>query len=104
MLAAIKDDIARMGLEYKAWLEHSGKSEADMRTEMHDDAVARARADVVLKKIASEESITPDQDQVASQMSAIKEVHPDIPEENIRSYLENIYLNEATLKFLEEQK
>jgi trigger factor len=104
MLAQIKDDIARMGLEYNAWLEHSGKSEQDMRGEMHDDAQARAGADIVLKEIARQEQITPDEDQVATQVSAIKEVHQDISEEQIRTYVENIYLNEAVLNFLEEQK
>lgn len=104
MLAQIKDDIARMGLEYNAWLEHSGKSEDDMRTEMHSDATARAGADIVLKEIARIENISPDEEKVQGQISAIQEVHKDIPEEQIRVYVENIYLNEAVLAFLEEQK
>lgn len=104
MLAAIKDDISRMGLEYSAWLEHSGKTEEEMRTEMHDDAVSRAQADVILKTIAREENISPDEERMAEQMSVIKEVHKDVPEENIRAYLENIFLNEAVLQFLDAQK
>ncbi|MFW0871345.1 MAG: trigger factor [Patescibacteria group bacterium] len=104
MLAHIKDDITRMGLEYSAWLEHSGKSEEDMRGEMHPDAEARARADIVLKEIARLENISPDEEKVKSQISAIKEVHKDVSEEQIRAYVENIYLNEAVLVFLEGQK
>lgn len=104
MIAAVKDDISRMGLEYNTWLEHSGKTEEDMRKEMHDDAIARARADVVLKTIAQQENIAPDTEKVDTQVSAIQGVHKDVPEENIRSYVENIYLNEAVLEYLESQK
>lgn len=104
MLAQIKDDIARMGLEYSAWLEHAGKSEQDMRGEMHNDAATRAGADIVLKEIARKEEISPDEEKVNSQISAISEVHKDISEEQIRAYVENIYLNEAVLGFLEGHK
>ena len=104
MLAQIKDDISRMGLEYSAWLEHSGKSEADMRGEMHTDAQSRAAADIILKEIARSEKIGPDEEKVQAQISVIAEVHKDVPEEQIRAYVENIYLNEAVLTYLEEQK
>lgn len=104
MLAAIKDDIARMGLEYKAWLEHSGKTEEDMKQEMHEDATKRAQAELILKTIARTENISPDEETMTQQVSMIQEVHKDVPEENIRAYLENILLNEAVLAFLDAQK
>lgn len=104
MLAAIKDDIARMGLEYEKWLEHSGKSEEEMRTDMHEDAIARAHANLVLKAIAHAENISPEEAKISQQLAAISEVHPDVSPEQIRAYVENIYLNEAVLQFLDEQK
>ncbi len=103
MLAAIKDDISRMGLEFDAWLNHSQKTEKEMRKEMNEDAKERALADLILKAIAQEESITPQEEDVEAQISAIAEVHKDVPEENIRSYVENIYLNQSVLEFLDKQ-
>ena len=103
MLGAMREDVSRMGLEYDKWLEHSGKTEEDMRTEMKDDARDRARADVVLKEISLAEKLVPDQDKINEQVAKIQEAHPDAPEENIRAYVENIYINETVLEFLEKQ-
>jgi len=104
MLGAMKDDIARMGLEYSAWLEHSGKTEEEMRTEMTKDATDRARAELVLKEIAKLEKLSADETEMDKQIEQIKQAHPDAPEENIKLYVENIYVNEAVCQFLESQK
>jgi len=104
MLGAMKDDIARMGLEYSAWLEHSGKKEEEMRDEMTKDATDRARAELVLKEIAKLEDISADKEEMDKQIEQIKQAHPDAPEDNIALYVENIYINEAVCQFLESQK
>ncbi len=104
MLGAMKDDISRMGLEYSAWLEHSGKTEEEMRSEMTKDATERARAELVLKEIAKVEKISANQEEMDAQIAQIKQAHPDAPEDNVRLYVENIYINEAVCQFLESQK
>ena len=101
MLAAVKDDVTRMGLEYEAWLKHSGKTEEEIREEMQEDARARAQADLVLQTIARAEKITPDEEKIDQQREVIQKAHQDVPEEHIRAYLEHVYLNEAVLQFLE---
>lgn len=104
MLGAMKDDVARMGLEYSAWLEHSGKTEEEMRTEMTKDATDRARAELILKEIARVENITPNEEEMNAMIEEIKTMHPDAPEDNIRLYVENTFINEEVCKFLEQQK
>jgi len=104
MLAQIKDDVTRMGMEFDAWLEHQKKTEDDVKAEIIDDAKKRATVDWLLKEIARDAEIKADTEKVDAQVETLTKQHPDAPLENIRAYVENIYVNEAVINFLEEQK
>ena len=104
MLAQIKDDISRMGMEFDQWLKHQDKTEEDVKKEIEPDAKKRATVDWLLKEIGRDAGITADQEKVGKQVSELTKQHPDAPLENIRAYVENIYINEAVIDFLEAQK
>lgn len=104
MLAQIKDDISRMGMEFEAWLEHQKKTEEDVKKEIEPDARKRATVDWLLKEIGRDAGISADQEKVDAQVETLTTQHPDAPLENIRAYVENIYINEAVIDFLESQK
>ncbi len=105
MIAQMKDDVMRMGLEFDKYLEHMGKSEEELKEEWKDQAKKRAQSELILKEIASKEEIKPDEEKVSQQLEMMKEQYGnEVPEANMRLYLESIFLNEAVLGWLEEQK
>lgn len=103
MLAQMKDDVMRMGLEFEKYLEHMGKSEEELKDEWKGDAKKRAQSELILKEIARADDIKPDEQKVNQQIELIKEQYGnEVPEANIRLYVESIFLNEAVLNYLEE--
>ncbi len=103
MVAQMKDDITRMGLEFDNYLKHIKKSEEDLKVEWALDAKRRAQAEIVLKQIAKVEGITPDSERVKTQVEKIKAQYDDVDDTNIKLYVEGIFLNEAVLTFLDTQ-
>ena len=105
MIAQMKDDVMRMGLEYSEYLKHMKKTEEELKAEWRDDAVKRASSELILKEIARVEEIKPNAEKVNQQVEMIKEQYGEsVPEQNIRLYVESIFINEAVLGWLEEQK
>lgn len=105
MIAQMKDDVMRMGLEYTEYLKHMGKSEEELSAEWKPDALKRAQAELILKEIAKQEEIKPDTEKVNQQIELLKEQYgQEVPEANMRLYVESIFLNEAVLAWLESQK
>ncbi|MCR4306530.1 MAG: hypothetical protein NUV42_01025, partial [Candidatus Yonathbacteria bacterium] len=58
MMAQFQGDIARMGLKFDEYLKYIKKTTDDLRKEWLPDGVERAKAQLVLHKIAVEEKIT----------------------------------------------
>ncbi len=105
MVAQMKDDVMRMGLEYTEYLKHMGKTEEELATEWKPDAKKRAQSELILKEIAAQEELKPDEQKVNQQVEMLKEQYgQEVPEANLRLYVESIFLNEAVLSWLEEQK
>ncbi len=105
MIAQMKDDVMRMGLEYEQYLEHMGKTEDELTTEWKPDAKKRAQSELILKEIAAQEEIKADEQKVNQQVELMKEQYGhEVPEANMRLYVESIFLNEAVLAWLEDQK
>ena len=104
MIAQFKDDIARAGLTYQAYLEHVKKTEADLRTEWKDTAVKRAKTQLILAKIGKEEGLKLDEEAVTKEIEHIMSHHKDADRFRVRMFIENMMQNEKVLAFLEEQK
>ena len=104
MLAQFKDDIARAGLTYESYLSHIKKTEDDIRKEWRENAIKRAKTQLILAKIAKEEKIAPDEERVKKEVDHIISHHKDADRFRVRMYVENMLTNEMTLEFLENQK
>jgi len=105
MVAQMKDDVMRMGLEYNEYLKHMGKTEEELKDGWKEDAELRAKSELILKEIASTEDIKPDDQKVNQQIEMIKEQYGDsVSEQNIRLYVESLFINEAVLVWLEEKR
>ena len=104
MIAQFKDDISRAGLTYDTYLEHIKKTEDDIRKEWRENAVKRAKTQLILGHVANTEKITPDEDVVKKEIDHILGHHKDADRFRVRMYVENMLTNEKVLKFLENQK
>jgi FKBP-type peptidyl-prolyl cis-trans isomerase (trigger factor) len=104
MLAQFKDDIAKAGLTYEAYLSHIKKTEDDIKKEWRENAIKRAKTQLILAKISEEEKITPEEDRVQKEVDHIISHHKEADRFRVRMYVENMLTNEKTLEFLENQK
>lgn len=104
MLAQFKDDITRAGLTYEAYLSHIKKTEDDIRKEWRDNAIKRAKTQLILAKIAKEEKLAPDEEVIKKEVDHIISHHKDADRYRVRMYVENMLTNEKVLEFLENQK
>ena len=101
ILAQLRDDIQKHGLDWKTYLETSKKTEQDIKEEYRNEAEKRAKMEVILKEIFKAEKLELNKEEVEKQIAQIKAMHQDVDDENIRLYVENILINEEVMKFLE---
>lgn len=104
MLAQMKQDIARFGGTWQDYLEHSKKTEDEIKADWRNDAVKRAMTQLVLHKIAEAEKLYPTPEDVEVQLVHLMAQVQDADEERAKSYLYQAITNENVLKFLEESK
>ncbi len=104
MIGQFKADIEQAGLTYEAYLKEAKKTEEDIRKEWTPIAEKKAKLQLVLNKIALEENIKPEEDQVQKEMEHILSHHKDAPEERVRVFVETMLTNEKVFNFLEGTK
>jgi FKBP-type peptidyl-prolyl cis-trans isomerase (trigger factor) len=104
MLALFKDDIAKMNIKFKEYLEKIKKTEESLRTEWKLDAEKRAKFQLILNKIASEEEVKVPEEDIEKEVKHILEHYKDAKPENVRVYIESVLTNEKVFQLLEEQK
>ncbi len=101
MFAQFKDDVSRSGMEWNDYLEKLGKKEEDLRKEWRPSAEKKAKFQLILNKIASEEGLQPDKEMYKNEVNRLKEHYPQANDQNIRVYVETILINEEVFKMLE---
>lgn len=102
MVAQMKDDVARMQMKFEDYLTNTKKTEEDLRIEWKEQAEKRSALQLLLNKIAKEEKITANEEDIKHQMNHILEHHKDANKDNVRIYVETQLTNEAVFKFLEK--
>lgn len=96
-------EISRMGMTFDAYMKAVGKTTEDMHREWRPDATKRAKVQLITSKIAENESITPNEAELASEAVRLHELYPDADKARVRGYLEMLLTNEKVFKFLESQ-
>jgi len=104
MWAQFNDDIARMGIKADEYLKHLKKTEEELRKEWQTDAEKRAKLQLVLAKIASEEKIFPTKEEIEHETKHLLEHYKDAKPERARAYIETMLTNEKVILFLESQR
>ena len=103
MMAQLKQDIENAGYTYENYLEQVGKSEDDIKQEWRPQAEKRAKTQLILNKIAAQEEVTPDTDEVNQQLEQIMQQHPDADREKARTFVETQLMNQKVLELFDEQ-
>lgn len=103
ILYRMESDITQMGLKFEDYLKHLNKTKEELRKEFRVDAEKKAKLALILNKIAKEEKIIADPEQVANEVTAILEHYKDADPERARMHAENVLTNEKIFQFLESQ-
>ncbi len=101
MTAQMKEDIARAELKFEDYLQHVNKTEEDLRNEWKPAAEKRAKVQLVLDAIATEEGIEPDTAIIDEQVAALTQQYPEADPDRVRTYVRSILRNESVMKLLE---
>ncbi|PIP73389.1 MAG: hypothetical protein COW88_02100 [Candidatus Lloydbacteria bacterium CG22_combo_CG10-13_8_21_14_all_47_15] len=101
MLGRLKDDVARAGVEWSAYLTQANKTEDALAKDMRPEAEKRAKLQLLIHEIAAKEHITPDKEILEHEIKHIMEMHPDADISAVNAYVASILTNEAIFKFLE---
>ena len=104
ILYRMESDITQMGLKFEDYLKHLNKTVEDLKKEFRNDAEKKAKLGLILNKIAEEEKIIPDAEQVANEVAMILEHYKEADPERARIHAENVLTNEKVFEFLENQK
>lgn len=104
LINRFKQDIAGSGIPYADYLKHIKKTEDDMRKEWRPDAEKKALLQIIIGRIAKEEKIAPDEEEIKKEVDHIMSHHKDADRFRARMYVEQVLTNEKVLQFLENQK
>ncbi len=104
MLAQFEGDIMRAGGTMEDYLKTIGKSIEEIRKDWNDTAIKKAKAQLVISKIAAEEKILADKEHVRAESEKILTLYPDADPVRARSYVAMMLSNEKVFEFFESQK
>ncbi len=102
IIGQMKDDVSRFGLTFDGYLAQVGKTEEELREEFKDQALKRAKLQMVLNKIAADEKIEADEKDVAEEMKHALEHFPEAKLDLLRIHVESVLRNDKVLQMLEQ--
>lgn len=101
IMVQMREDVSRFGLTFDDYLKKLGKTEGDLRAEFRDQATKRAKLQLVLNKLATEEKLEAEPTAVETEMKHALEHFPDANPELVKVHIETVLRNELALKTLE---
>jgi FKBP-type peptidyl-prolyl cis-trans isomerase (trigger factor) len=101
MLDEFKARVESMKMNFEEYLATIKKTEDDLMSEWKEDAVKRAKMNVILPQIGQKESIKPSEELIDKEISHLREHYKDLDESRARVYVAGVLTNEEVFKFLE---
>lgn len=101
MFDEFRGRVESMKMNFEEYLGTIKKTEEDLKTEWKEDAVKRAKMNVILPQIANKESIKPDADDIDSEIENLKKHYADLDENRARVYVAGVLTNEKVFQYLE---
>lgn len=103
IITETKGQLGQLGLNFDDYLKSSKKTIEDLRKESRDAAEKRAKLNLLLKKIASEEKLTLLPEEVELEVQNILDQYKGADPDSARMYIEDIMINEKVFNLLETQ-
>jgi FKBP-type peptidyl-prolyl cis-trans isomerase (trigger factor) len=97
----MREDVTRFGITYEDYLKQSSKTEEGVRNDFREQAKKRAKLQLTLNKIATDEKIEADKEAVDTEMQHALQHFPDANHALLRIHIETVLRNEKTLQLLE---
>ncbi len=104
LVGRLKADVGNIGISFEEYLKHINKTEEDIRTEFLPDAEKRAKMELVLHTIGTENKIQPKQEEIEGETMKLMAMYKDADETRARVYVTHLLTNEAIFRFLESGK
>lgn len=105
MLRQYEHDLSVSGISLDEYLKYTNKTIDHLRTEITEPASKRAKTQLLLDKIAQSAEISPDATKVESELAQLTEQYKDqgdFDATHAKSYLEQVYTNQAVFAYLEK--
>jgi FKBP-type peptidyl-prolyl cis-trans isomerase (trigger factor) len=99
--AQFEDDIARMGVKIEDYMKHAKKTIEELRKEWRPHAEKKAKLQLILNKIATDEKIVVDAKEIEAEVKHIVAHYKDADTERAAIYAETVLMNEKVFKMLE---
>lgn len=103
MLAEMRENIARMGLQFDKYLGQIKKTEDDLKKEWRADAEKRVKGQLVLNKIYVNEKLTLSEKEVKNNVDILMSQHKNAKKENVEIYVKMMLANGEVFRFFENR-
>jgi len=97
----MREDVSRFGMSFEDYLKQASKTEEGVRNDFRDQAAKRAKLQLTLNKLATDEKIEADKAAVDAEMMHALQHFPDANHALLRIHIETVLRNEKTLQVLE---
>ncbi len=107
MMYEFEGNISMTGMKFDDYLKSINKTREDYKKEWYEQGLKRAKMQLLLNHIASEEKIEVSEDEINEEVSKILEQYKDqknIDENNVRAYVSQVLTHQKVFEFLEKQK
>ncbi len=116
MVHEMEDNVQRQGMDFKNYLEHLKKTEADLKLDFVPDAIKRVKTAIFMRAFAKQEKIEVAHDEIHHEIdrtlasyklnpnyaNEISRIEENLKTENAHRYFENLIANRKTMKKLKE--
>jgi FKBP-type peptidyl-prolyl cis-trans isomerase (trigger factor) len=107
MMQQFIHDISMMGMTMDDYLKRIEKTEADLKQDWYENAVKRAKMQLILDKVAENERLAPTDAEIQLESEKILEMYKDqadVSEGRVRTYVTQILTNAKAFEYLEGLK
>ncbi len=107
MMQQFVHDISMMGMTMEDYLKRIEKTEEDLKKDWYDNAVKRAKMQLILDEISTKEKLLPSDQEVQAETEKILEMYKDqkdLSEDRVRTYVTQILTNAKVFEYLEGTK
>lgn len=101
MRLTMKNDVERYGSKWEEYLEHTKKTEDELKSEWRETAEKRAKSQLILNEIAKLEKVEVSKEDIFAEAIKIMKDMPEANEDHVKNYVHQILINEKVMKILD---